>query len=430
MNIICMLIAYFFTMAEYLWLARCLDIKVKNYYFPLIGLIALPLFGTVFSSRIGEDYGGYISIRFVFFLFAFFADQKNILKKLESTFIVAIMKDCIIVAAEVWIGRLIPKEAGSRILDTFIYFFFEFLAVVVFGLCIKRLLIFLDKRKLLAAGNILDFIIIFGSFEIFTCIWWAYTEIIDGRWLLFEDRLVTSIAAISLLLLEINIVYRKWLSNEIQKYADALKDYHKMESHYYRSLLDKEADTRKYRHDMNNHMICIKNLLEEGRYDQLGDYIDNLYDKTRELVNRSYNTGNNVLDALTNYYADNLDEDIEFKVCGTIHKTIDIDDVSLSSIYSNMLLNAIEEQQNLTGKDKFINVILKEGDKFAQIAVINSMSKEQIADLNKLSTSKKDKHNHGFGLKNIRKNIEDNNGKLDIEARNHRFDIKVTLPVA
>ncbi len=430
MDIVIMIIAYVFTMAEYLWLLRCLQIGVRKKYFIIFGLLVLMLIGLVCPDKIGMGKEGYISIRVAFVFLILMIEKEKIFSKVESAFLVAIIKDCILLAVETWVPSALLKNVAVKRLDTFICFFAECFTIIIVGAVLKVLIKALDSEKIVKAGSVLDYIIVIGSFTIFTCIWLVYSLVIKGFYTELRIKEIASFAAVALLLLEINIIYKKWLADRVQKYAKAEHELYETQKNYYQSLLEKESDTKKYRHDMNNHMICIKSLLDEGKYEDLQNYIDNLYDYTNFLVNKSQKTGNSILDALTNYYADSMDKDVEFKLKGMIVKPIDIDEISLSSIYSNMLVNAIEAQKHIPPqKERYIHVSLKEGDKFAQLIVRNAMENESIANLEQIETTKLDKENHGFGLANIKKNVAEHNGDLVIEAEDYEFCIKATLPL-
>ena len=243
-------------------------------------------------------------------------------------------------------------------------------------------------------------------------------------------KIIVSFAGISLLMMEINILHKKWLKEQVLNHAKAEHELNEMQKNYYLSLLEKETETKKYRHDMNNHIICIKSFIDEGKYEELNKYIDNLYDRTISLVNKGFHTGNSIIDALTNYYVENMDSEIEINLEGKIVKELKIDDIALSSIYSNMIVNAIEAQKFIPDeKRKHINVTLKEGKKYAQIIVKNTMQYERIENTDNIETIKGDKENHGFGLANIRKRLDENHGNLDIEAKDYEFCIKATLPL-
>ncbi len=430
MDIARMIITYMFTMASYLWLLRCFNIRLKRVFLILCGLLMVIITGAVCPDELGVGKESYISIRLAFFILFFMIDKKKILSKLESAFWVAIIKDCILLSVEIWIPKELVDQFYNNDRVFFIYIACEFLFIIIIGFVLELGIKLLNQEKILKAGKALDYIIVIGSFTIFACIWFVYKKIIDGEVTELRIKVRACFAAIALLLLEINILYKKWLANRIQKYAKAEHELYETQRNYYNSLLEKESDTKKYRHDMNNHMICIKSLLDEGKYEDLQNYIDNLYDYTNFLVNKSQKTGNSILDALTNYYADSMDKDVEFKLKGMIAKPIDIDEISLSSIYSNMLVNAIEAQTHIPPqKERYIHVSLKEGDKFAQLIVRNAMENESIANLEQIETTKLDKENHGFGLVNIKKNVAEHNGSLIIEAEDYEFCIKATLPL-
>ena len=53
----------------------------------------------------------------------------------------------------------------------------------------------------------------------------------------------------------------------------------------------------------------------------------------------------------------------------------------------------------------------------------------RIENTDNIETIKGDKENHGFGLANIRKRLDENHGNLDIEAKDYEFCIKATLPL-
>ena len=429
MDIVYMLMAFGFTMAEYLCLLWSLKIGVKRHYVAGIGALVLIAFWAFLGEKIGSGGEGYCGIRIAFASIIFMIDKKKLLDKIQGAFLVALMKDCLLLAVETWFVESL-KDFSKNHLITFGYFAMELMMVALLGIILRVVIKSLNKEKLMKVGSFLDYVILIGCFDIFTCLWWAYYEIMKGRYTLLSDRIYTSFGAVSLILLEITILYKKWMAEQIEVYAKSERELHEAQKNYYRSLLDKEIETKKYRHDMNNHMICIKSLMEEKNYEALQDYIDELYDNTNALVNKDYKTGNSIIDALTNHYAKSMDEGIRFELTGSIYKSLDIDDIALSSIYSNMLSNAVEAQKKLApGQDKYINVALKQGEKFAQIIVCNSMEEEAIADPGTIKASKADKENHGFGFNNIRKNVAESKGKTVIEAEDHEFCVKVILPI-
>lgn len=430
MNLGVLLVVYIITMAELVWLLKCTNIGIKNLHFAGYGLALLVVIGLIFGSKIGSGGEGPLGMRSAFFITILMVDRDTVLSKIENAMLVELMKDCVLLAVETWFVKGIWLNVGKEFLPTFMCFFVEFVIVIIFGFVLKFFIATLNGEQRIRLGRTLDYIIVVGCFVIFMCIYVVYKLIQNSFLENISVKCIACLASIALLLLEVNILYKKWLTERVQQYAKAEHELYETQKNYYMSLLDKEADTKKYRHDMNNHMICIKSLLEEGNYKNLQKYIDNLYDYTNFLVNKAHKTGNSIIDALTNYYAESMDKDIQFQVKGQIMKPINIDEISLSSIYSNMLVNAIEAQKHIPEqRNKYVHVTLKEGEKFAQIIVRNPMEHEDIDNLDKIETTKLDKENHGFGLANIKKNVAEHNGSLIIEAQDYEFCIKATLPL-
>ena len=87
--------------------------------------------------------------------------------------------------------------------------------------------------------------------------------------------------------------------------------------------------------------------------------------------------------------------------------------------------NAVEE---LSKANKgYISIEFTQGEEYFQIIVENSLSLASKNKDNLLLTEKEDKKNHGLGLNNVRKTVEENNGKIDIIYDKQKFKATVTL---
>jgi len=423
------MIFFVFSLIESLWLLRCIKIKFKNQYFIAIGMAVLFVVLMALNGKVEFKNMCAIASIIAFVITLLITDSKMI-SKLECTVLVVLMKSCVILSVETWYIDGVWLSVGKEYMESFICFLSEFVMIIIFGYILKMILDILNVEKKIKAAERLDYVFLIGCFDIFICIFFIYKLIQTSYFKGFFVKTITSFAGISLLLVEIDILYKKWLTVRVQNYAKAEHELNEMQKNYYLSLLEKETDTKKYRHDMNNHIICIKSFIDEGKYEELNKYIDNLYDQTISLVNKGFHTGNSIIDALTNYYVENLNPEIEINLEGKIVKELKIDDIALSSVYSNMIVNAIEAQKFIPDeKRKYINVTLKEGKKYAQIIVKNTMQYERIENTDNIETIKDDKENHGFGLANIRKRLDENHGNLDIEAKDYEFCIKATLPL-
>lgn len=107
--------------------------------------------------------------------------------------------------------------------------------------------------------------------------------------LAFANTLCLIVVLVSLLT---NVLFRQYqkdinkiLENQVQI---QLKHYEKSEKI--------NTEIRRFRHDYNNHMNCMKSLVQSGRYDELMDYINNISDAFPQS-GFLYNTGNYIADA-------------------------------------------------------------------------------------------------------------------------------------
>ncbi len=221
------------------------------------------------------------------------------------------------------------------------------------------------------------------------------------------------------------------LNRRLYEISNSEKLLREAQEYYYKMMLDKEEETRKFRHDYNNHIMCINALLSAGKNDELKKYLDDLQNTNNSFTRKEYSVGNTILDAITNYYAGILPSEVSFSVTGTVPEHLAIHNTDLSIIYSNLLKNAIEEIQELrtlTKEKLSIRVTLRSGKKFWQMEITNSTNTTlKQNDLPK--TRKKDTHQHGIGLRNVKKACERYAGTLQIRTENSIFIATVVLPL-
>lgn len=200
-----------------------------------------------------------------------------------------------------------------------------------------------------------------------------------------------------------------------------------MQKSYYESLLEKEEDTRKYRHDMSNHLLCLNHFVKQQKTDELASYLEEMQEQLLQIQKKCYTTGNQVLDAITNYYLSQVDELVEVKVTGQVNEPLKIDNVTLCTIYSNLLKNAIEELERVGRRQKKLEIDFMQGEWFFQIEICNSLAKKSLEKETLLETEKADKRNHGLGLKNVKKAVRECGGELNFEMRDEKFCVKLIL---
>ena len=96
--------------------------------------------------------------------------------------------------------------------------------------------------------------------------------------------------------------------------------------------------------------------------------------------------------------------------------TIDfLTDSDLTSLFCNLLENAIEATCNIQNPFIEINTSKRDKTPFVLITAINSCRINPFTQKhNRLNTTKPDKHKHGFGIKSIRKIVKKYHGNMQM----------------
>ena len=199
---------------------------------------------------------------------------------------------------------------------------------------------------------------------------------------------------------------------------------------YYLTLLEKEEETRRYRHDMNNHLMCLTALLDKDSTDDIRDYLSDLQNEFKSVNDTVYQTGNTILTAITAHYIPMVDENTKVTITGRLTKDLQLSNTELCSVYSNLLKNSIEELQRIgESVHKELSIRFDNGKNFGKIFISNSMKDPSSFRGLASKTTKDDKKNHGFGIQNINRIVSKHSGTFTIKKDNNQFCCEVVLPI-
>ena len=125
-------------------------------------------------------------------------------------------------------------------------------------------------------------------------------------------------------------------------------------------------------------------------------------------------------------------ENIEFVVLGKLTEKMPLEMIDITTLMGNILQNAVEAA--VKADVPRIRVEFVEHKKEIFIVVSNSVAKRINTKSDFFMTSKKDKKNHGFGLKNITATVEKYHGECYMESivenREALFKISIAIPTA
>lgn len=231
-----------------------------------------------------------------------------------------------------------------------------------------------------------------------------------------------------MIIVVIFILSMKSANERMGKVIETEKALKQMSENYYSALLRKEEETKKFRHDMNNHILCLKEYARKEKAQDTLQYIGTLQERLCDIQKRVYFTGNDILDILFNYYLQSLDN-TDISVTGLCKCKIKINDVDFCIVISNLLQNAVEEILRLENADKYIKINMQQGRSFFRLEVRNSSEIIFAKSQKLLETKKEDKEKHGIGLTNIIQTIELKHGKFEIEGDGKEVCATVTFPI-
>ena len=214
----------------------------------------------------------------------------------------------------------------------------------------------------------------------------------------------------------------------LEKENVILQRYNEQQKSYYELVLKNEEDTRRFRHDVLNHIMCLEDYLNSGDVEQCKKYLATMTEEINVNRKQLFHTGNRIADVMLTNILSNKKEDVKVSVTGNLKENLSIEDYDLVVVISNILKNAVEAVNNQSDiSDKFINVNFIVGKKYLRIEEHNSIDDSQVKSAQKLETTKSDKKSHGIGTKNIKRIADKYDGVFKTEVNDSEFAIIVEL---
>ena len=176
-------------------------------------------------------------------------------------------------------------------------------------------------------------------------------------------------------------------------------------------------NSRSQKHDFYKHLSMIGFYVKEGKDKEAGEYIANM---TGQLnIEKEYvDSGNFELDSIINYKIyEAISQGIAVDSNVKIPENLSISTYDMNIVLSNALDNAITAASQSMEKALSINIGYDKAK--LTINITNSYVKnnqENFEDLENIKTTKADKENHGYGIKNIKQIVEKYDGFMEIKA--------------
>lgn len=190
----------------------------------------------------------------------------------------------------------------------------------------------------------------------------------------------------------------------------------KIKNEYYLQKLQEEERVKEIYHDLKNYF-----LLSED------DKISEEIRKKLKMYERFYETGNDFLNIVL---AEKIRKAYEMGIQIECHvdftKGSFMTPLDISTIFGNLLDNALEEMEKVPKKERyiFLNVGVKRS--FLILRIKNSMSELKKG---KLETTKWNQSYHGYGLKNVQRCVKNYGGEIKVNITGKEFLVNAVIPL-
>lgn len=304
-----------------------------------------------------------------------------------------------------------------------IYFAFAFLSkataivvVLIFSVWMKRKHIFTDSNRLssneiyLAGASFISFAVIAivereffsGTISVVTCffVYSAMLAIIILFYMAYYHMIQADNAILEKKLLEEDYAHRKLYYSEMERHQNEI---------------------RGIRHDLKNRLLAI--LADANDVQNIKRQLDSLMNeiKNTEIISYSENIQINMIlnEKIKSAAVYGIKSDLDIKV----PYQINIDYGDLGVLVGNLLDNAIEAAAKCSEDKRQISF----GAYYYKNSLVITCSNCVAGSVVSMETSKKDKINHGFGMKSISGIVQKYNGRIENSSDNNIFKTEINL---
>ena len=178
---------------------------------------------------------------------------------------------------------------------------------------------------------------------------------------------------------------------------------------YFDALHKQDEKQKILIHDIRKHLSSIAELNEKNEPQKVASYIHEII-KSSDLQTSVRISDNDLLNTII------------FKVkqqCTEFHISLITDvrtgcvdflsEYDLTALFSNLLDNAVDAAKNIPKSFIELNISAHSHNSIV-ISMVNSCKKDPFTRSHRLTSTKKDKQNHGYGMKSIERVIKKYNG--------------------
>ncbi len=214
---------------------------------------------------------------------------------------------------------------------------------------------------------------------------------------------------------------------EKEHQTDLMHQQEQLQLQMYRELQKMYRTTCEAAHDINRHVTALKTWISGESVQKAEQYLSDLSDTAQQLQPRIRNQ-NEILEIILNTVASTCErEKIQLDMDIEDFSMKFISDMDITTIFSNLLDNAVDACMEIENTPKTIQIVLCQKMGLIALRITNTCAYKGAELPQKWHSTKK---NHtGIGLSNVQKTVEKYEGVVSIKTKREIFQVSVTLPI-
>lgn len=222
---------------------------------------------------------------------------------------------------------------------------------------------------------------------------------------------------------------RLFINKHLETSNKLIEEQLKYQFNHYKQLELNITETRKIKHDMNNHFLCLSHLLLKNDVEASLTYLADIKSAI-DKIEYSLDTGNTIVDAIINDKLKRHQKNaIQFSLNGYFPRGEFIPLFDLCSIIANSFDNSLEAVLKLEESSRIIHIETYKKNDYWIYKIRNTCNVESSEDTQMLKTSKSNPELHGFGLMNIQNSVSRCDGQINKYILDGHFHLEIAIPI-
>lgn len=236
-------------------------------------------------------------------------------------------------------------------------------------------------------------------------------------------RYMLSVSSFLLLIINFVIIYiyhytQKKNVEFVELQLQLQKEYDMAE--YYKTLFTQNKNQQILIHDIRKHLTSLAQLNAKNEQIKIQEYLETLLNSS-ELQDSVRISDNDMVNSILCHYTKIChDKGIKFKTDIRANLLKKLDYPELTSLFCNLLDNAVEACSNIPASYIEVSVLRKSNSNLTLISIINTCRIAPAFDDSGFPvSSKKDPRNHGLGLKSVNRIVNKYDGNIKMYYDSH-----------